>query len=106
LQPGVSWEAGFCDGLANSRIFMPILSRQAINSPTVPHQNITNLTQDSKCDNVLLEYLLSLELSERGLIEKIYPVMIGDLELPAHHATGSARPSEIKKVYRNYFSSG
>ena len=41
LQPGESWEDGFCSGLAQSSIFIPILSRGAIKnfsqlSPTSP----------------------------------------------------------------------
>ncbi len=37
--------------------------------------------QFSEYDNVLLveKHLLSLELQTRGLIERIYPVMVGDL---------------------------
>jgi hypothetical protein len=78
LQPGVSWEKGIYEGLILSRVFVPILSREAINHPTESRQNFSMLTTDSPCDNVLLEYLLALELSIRGLVEKIYPIMFGD----------------------------
>ena len=61
LEPGQSWEEGFCDGLLKSRIFLPILSRGAINHPDKSWQNFSQLTTDSNCDNVLLEHLLSLE---------------------------------------------
>ena len=67
----------FCDGLVKSRIFLPIISKDAINSDTEPMYNFQNLTPDSKCDNVLLEYWLALELMHRGFIDKIYPIMIG-----------------------------
>jgi hypothetical protein len=65
--------------LIKSRVFVPILSREALNSTSVARQNISLLTESSGCDNVLLEYRLALELRERDLVEKIYPVMIGDL---------------------------
>ena len=78
LEPGMPWEEGFCNGLAKSRAFVPLLSREAIKHPTIDNQNFEKLTQDSRCDNVFLEHRLALELRAMGLIEKIYPVMIGD----------------------------
>lgn len=67
LQPGVSWEDGFCDGLIKSSIFIPIISRHAINHPTIESQNFRMLKDTSPCDNVLLEYQLSLDLKQRGI---------------------------------------
>jgi serine/threonine protein kinase/Leucine-rich repeat (LRR) protein len=93
LQPGTSWKIGFCDGLSKSRIFMPLLSREAINSERNSRANYTLLTADSPCDNVLLEQQLALELFTRGLIEHIYPVMIGDK---------GTRSEDV--VYSNYFA--
>ena len=78
LEPGMPWEEGFCNGLAKSRAFVPLLSREAIKHPTIDNQNFEKLTQDSRCDNVFLEHRLALEVRAMGLIEKIYPVMIGD----------------------------
>jgi hypothetical protein len=37
-----------------------------------------SLTESSPCDNVLLEHWFGLELLNRGLIEKICPIYIGD----------------------------
>ena len=53
---------------------MPILSRNAINCEKNAKQNFSLLTAGAPIDNVLLEYRLALELKERGLIEKIYPI--------------------------------
>ena len=78
LEPGVPWEKGFCEGLLKSRIFMPVLSRGAINTAGNARQNFSLLTAESHCDNVLLEYRLALELQQQGLVERIYPVCIGD----------------------------
>ena len=92
LLPGVDWEQGFCEGLVRSRAFVPLLSRDAINHPEKDCQNFSKLTTDSKCDNVYLEHRLAMELHGLGLIEKIFPVFIGNLD---------ASISE----YSNYFGS-
>jgi len=71
LQDGENWEEGFCRGLVNSAVFVPILSKKAL-------ANFETLTKTSKCDNVLLEYRLALELHEMGLIENIFPIVVGE----------------------------
>ena len=93
LEPGVDWEQGFCEGLVSSRAFVPLLSRDAINHPEKDWQNFSKLTADSKCDNVFLEHRLAVELQGLGLIEKLFPIFIGDLD---------ATTSE----YSDYFKSG
>ena len=93
LEPGVDWEQGFCEGLVSSRAFVPLLSRDAINHPDKAGQNFCKLTADSSCDNVFLEHRLAVELQGLGLIEKIFPVFIGNLD---------ATTSE----YSHYFGSG
>jgi hypothetical protein len=75
-----------------SLVFLPILSREAINSSSVEKQNFTLLSRSSNCDNVLLEHRLALELIERGILESIYPVLVGDI------VTDSG-----KDVYTDYF---
>lgn len=47
------------------------------------------LSASSPCDNVLLEYMLALELQMRGLIVNIYPVMIGDIKPGVDHLFGN-----------------
>lgn len=93
LQDGKDWMVGFLEGLCSSRIFIPILSRNAINMADNIRQNFSLLKADSPCDNVLLEYRMVLELRAFGLIESIFPIMIGDHE-------------PIKKTFSNYFQSG
>jgi serine/threonine protein kinase len=78
LKPGEPWALGFCKGLAKSAIFIPFLSKNAINHPSNNRQSFEMLTESSPCDNFLLEQRLSLELRERGLIDKILPVFIGE----------------------------
>ena len=88
LLPGVDWEQGFCEGLVSSRAFVPLLSRDDIN-----HPDKAWLTSDSNCDNVFLEHRLAVELHGLGLIEKMFPVFIGNLD-------------EITSEYSHYFGSG
>lgn len=86
LQTGDEWMKGFCAGLASSRIFVPVISRNAINAVDVQGhpivgRNWSTLTNTSYLDSVLLEWRLALEFRAQGLIEKIYPVFIGDSSL-------------------------
>ena len=93
LEPGVDWEQGFCEGLVSSRAFVPLLSRDAINHSDKDWQNFSKLTADSKCDNVFLEHRLAVELHELGMIEKMFPIFIGDVDFTTDE-------------YTNYFGSG
>eukprot|EP00597_Dinobryon_sp_UTEXLB2267_P002894 CAMPEP_0170058004 /NCGR_PEP_ID=MMETSP0019_2-20121128/787_1 /TAXON_ID=98059 /ORGANISM="Dinobryon sp., Strain UTEXLB2267" /LENGTH=1211 /DNA_ID=CAMNT_0010262831 /DNA_START=1869 /DNA_END=5504 /DNA_ORIENTATION=- len=112
LLPGVPWEVGFTDGLLKSRIFLPIFSRGAINSPTERSQNFNVLGADSECDSLLLEMRLALELQTRDLVEKIYPVFIGDrlLECDSPGSLSSSLSSvatvSSEAVYGHYFKDG
>ena len=93
LLPGVDWEQGFCEGLVSSRAFVPLLSRDAINHPDKAWQNFSKLTPDSNCDNVFLEHRLAVELQGLGLIDKMFPVFIGNLDVTTSE-------------YSHYFGSG
>ena len=93
LEPGQNWEEGFCAGLVNSRTFVCLLSKGAINHPTIDRQNFSKLTATSACDNVFLEHRLALELRCLGLIERIFPLMIGDFD-------------ETSKKYGSFFGGG
>jgi hypothetical protein len=97
LARGVPWEEGFCAGLIDSRVFDCLFSRGAINHPSRAPHNFSQLSAESNCDNVFLEYCLALQLSELGLMEKMYPVMIEDA------VDESITPSPS---YTHYFQSG
>jgi hypothetical protein len=76
--PGELWEKEFCKGLVQSRVFVPFVSQEAIKHPSKAWQNFEKLTADqANCDNVFLEHRLAIELKQRGLVEKIFPVIIG-----------------------------
>ena len=73
LEAGKDWEKGFCAGLVQSRVFVPVMSPDALKSTL-------QLLEDSPCDNVILEYKLALELRKQKLIEHIVPVYVQKFE--------------------------
>jgi hypothetical protein len=78
LPDGENWEKEFCKGLVDSKVFVPIVSEDAIKNPSKSWQNFETLLEDQpNCDNVFLEHCLALELRQRGYIEKIFPIFIG-----------------------------
>lgn len=79
---GKNWEQGFCEGLIKSKIFVPLLSKKAIKAP------FESLKEDSRADNVLLEHLLALELQAREYLERVYPILISEVD-PATNKFGS-----------------
>ena len=86
----------------SSRAFVPLLSRDAINHPEIKGQNLSMLTADSNCDNVFLEYRLAIELQALGLVEKICPIFIGDLNMEtkeySHYYQSGCHPSSLPEV--------
>jgi hypothetical protein len=101
LEPGIPWEVGFTDGLLKSRIFLPVFSRDAINHSSLNSQNFSSLHADSDCDNFLLELRLALEFKARCLVERIYPLMIGDLSLSQEN-----QENIQFQFFGNYFRDG
>ena len=89
LKPGQKWEDGFADGLFGSTIFIPIVSKAAL-------ANFSSLTTDSRCDNVLLEHVLALELWRRRRLRGIFPVFVGSIADP--HASNA--------VHNHFFQEG
>jgi serine/threonine protein kinase len=81
LHAGENWETGFCNGLVDSRVFVALLSKNAIDHPERNHHCFARLTPQSQCDNVLLEHRLALCLNKRGILSKIFPVMIGERDV-------------------------
>ena len=56
LEDGKPWEAGFCEGLVNSRVFIALISEDAVAHPINDRSCFCRLTATSGCDNVLLEH--------------------------------------------------
>jgi serine/threonine protein kinase len=78
IRDGKPWEREFAEGLIASKVFVPFISRKAVNQKDEIYNNFSLLKSDSHCDNVLLEHRLAFELRDRGYIESIFPVGLGD----------------------------
>jgi hypothetical protein len=78
IRDGEPWQKEFAEGLIASKVFVPFISRQAVNQRGNVRNNFSLLRNDSDCDNVLLEHRLAFELRDRGYIESIFPVCLGD----------------------------
>jgi hypothetical protein len=77
LKEGENWRDGFCDGLAKSRAFVPIISRAAVKpGDEVLNGNFEKLETDGAIDNVLLEWRLAAALLGSGLIEKVINLVV------------------------------
>lgn len=77
LEAGKNWEVGFCEGLFKSEYFVCLLSKDGMCNARTDALNWARLGVESPCDNVLLEWMLALELQSRGLISGIFPVFVG-----------------------------
>ena len=66
------------------------------------------LETNSDCDSLLLEMRLALELHARDLVEKIYPVFIGDRTIDSDSIISlvNARAVLTDNTYAHYFKSG
>jgi GTPase SAR1 family protein len=69
LQDGEQFQQAFMSALRHSAVVTPVVSSDAL---------VKMRTHDANdVDNLLLEWLLSLELVGRSDIQKIYPIMVG-----------------------------
>jgi hypothetical protein len=93
LVPGVDWKEGFCAGLCDSRTYVCLLSKEAVNHPTIFAQSFRNLNASSPCDHVYLEMRLAIELKGLGMIDKVFPVFCGEYNAK-------------RKVFEDFFSTG
>ena len=67
----MSWYENLSIGLKRSRVFVPLVSRAAI-------QNFEKIAPASPGDGLLIEYRVALEYKELNIIQDIVPVFIGD----------------------------
>ena len=104
LPDGENWENEFCKGLVDSRVFVPVVSEDAIKNPdsSKPWFNFESLLEDQdRCDNVFLEHCLALELRQRGYIEKVFPVFIGKKKTDDDGATTYVKIDHRLEMPRN-----
>jgi hypothetical protein len=75
LKTGERWEEGFADAICSCHLVVLVMSRKAFVMDGT--HNVTTLAEDSRCDNVLLEYNLALELTKLNNTA-IMPLFVGD----------------------------
>lgn len=95
LVPGLGWEEGFVSAVCSCRVAVLVMSRKTFVNQ--PKYDVTQLTSESRGDNVILEYELVLELFDAGRIKAVLPVLVGDLKNDADMGG---------EVYTHFFSSG
>jgi serine/threonine protein kinase len=95
LEPGRDWEEGFSEGLAASATIACVLSPGAC-------ENLLTLAPDSRCDNVLLEHRLALELQSMGMLGAVTPVLLNAAS-PAAAAGGAGSPTAAGTFSGRYF---
>jgi serine/threonine protein kinase len=105
---GDPWRDPFCDALAASRVFVPIVSRGAVNAGAeLPARHWPSLRANSALDNVLLEHRLALELGEHGLCEAVVPVLLGDeIALPVGRGGGASAVGSVGGERGDFFAQG
>ena len=76
LRMGQRWDVGFVKGLAASAVAVPLLSFGAIRAM----EALDPSSDNDWCDNVLVEWMLMLELHLAGRLKAIQPILIGKLQ--------------------------
>jgi hypothetical protein len=73
LEDGRIFSSDFAKALINSLVVVPIVSYSAL-------IHMFYLKSDSNIDNVLLEWMLIVELLARGHLKFCYPIMVGEVK--------------------------
>ena len=76
LKPGERWEDGFASAICSCHLVVLVMSRGTF-AMDGERYNVAQLTAESECDNVVLEYNLALELNKAKGIA-IMPIFVGD----------------------------
>ena len=79
LKPKTDFEMEISCAMAQSVIFLAVISREAINSDLKMYQNFNNLVETSRPDQLLSDYRLAIELRKRGVLSAIYPLFVGSI---------------------------
>ena len=78
LLDGQRYDIGFMKGLASSIVFTPLISKNGTKS-------FLNLAEQDQVDNVLLEWVVAIELHNQGIIKAILPIVIGEQDSEDGH---------------------
>ena len=75
LEDGQRWDSGFMEGLANSWVFVPVVSVGSVG----PMCSLGGgESGEDWTDNVLLEWTAALELHQRGRVKAVLPLLVGE----------------------------
>ena len=74
-------------GLCNSFVFVPIVSGGSVSGMAKRFEQAPD-----RVDYVLLEWMLALELHERGRMLRIYPLFMGEWKQPSASASSGTGP--------------
>jgi ankyrin repeat protein/serine/threonine protein kinase len=75
------WEDEFCDGLIQSKVFVCLISTDAVARKELSAgSSFITLTSDSPCDNLLLEHQLAFELTSMSKLPLVFPILIGSFD--------------------------
>lgn len=75
LEDGKEWEKGFVSALSSTVVFAPILCPQTLDS----FSDASGKHDALRVDNLLLEFLLALELFRAGRLKAVMPLVFGNL---------------------------
>lgn len=101
---GNSFEQAYVEGLQRSKVFMPVLSRGAINDDSFFHgsNSFSRLRSDSPIDRLLLEMRMAIELKARHSLLAICPILIGDFNAVqgtyGHYIHSNCHPSLDRSI--------
>ena len=87
LQGGQKWEDCVVQGLCYSFVFVPIVSEGSVSGMAKRFEQAPD-----RVDYVLLEWMLALELHERGRMLRIYPLFMGEWKQPSASTSSRREP--------------
>ena len=98
LEDGQRWDSGFMEGLANSWVFVPIVSVGSVGPMCQLGGGGGEGGGEDWTDNVLLEWTAALELHQRGRVKAVLPLLVGDSDFfaDAHTAFGGIQALPVK----------
>jgi serine/threonine protein kinase len=104
IAAGTDWEEEFCAGLANSCYCICLVSKGGL-------ARMRTLSATSICDNVLLEWILALNLKQRDMLKSVIPLSLDSVranEFPdvVVEAVAAKLLSHFKKIPSSGLASG
>ena len=100
LQDGQRWDLTIAKAMLHTILFVPIVSAGSVGGMAERFE-----AAPDKVDYVLLEWMLALELEERGVIKSICPLMVGALDAEGD-GSGAADDGAAAPRMSNFMADG